>query len=75
MIAKTFCSWINDGDKIFTENKALYASCVQECVSLVKPLNMPSLLQLTGLILSCDSDVTRLIEVDWAVRLVVKPLM
>lgn len=75
MIAKTFCSGINNVDKILIENRTLEESCVQECVNLVKPVNMPSVLQLTGLIPSCDSDVTRLIEVDWAVRLVVKPRM
>jgi len=50
-------------------------SCALECLNLAKSLTVQSVLQLTGLILSCDSDVTRLIAVDWAVRLVVKPRM
>lgn len=50
-------------------------SCALECLNLAKSLIVQSVLQLTGLILSCDSDVTRLIAVDWAVRLVVKPRM
>ena len=72
VVLKTFCSWITAVDLILIKNVTIHAL---KCEDMVKSLNMQSVLQLTGLILSCDSDVTRLIAVDCAVRLVVKPRM